>query len=476
MKEKPLDQEVNYLKDHADIIKPALDSNPDLKDYFDQVVRDHGNVDAQKVREVIEDVETQVFLLEKNESEYDALAKRVLLSSSDPLEFKTACALMDHLRQDRRCRGVGFLTDGVGGQDFKKVFKNQSGKTQFKSFKGDQVFGKDEDDESYDRATPVLYDALKTAENSPYDVALVPLESSDTPSGSLLYSAKSTFGAKKLYLIFDGWGGMTADSSFVKNFKKMDEIDGIMCNDELAQKILQHQLPEELRSKILVTGTPVTDSLELDRAEEYAQNGRDRLNLKPEDIAVLFLGDISTYHKTNNQVNPRINEETFSQTLAAMIEVAQAQPEKKFSLLLRPHPRDPNKEELFALSQQSLPENLKIITAGRDEVSMQEAAYAADIITSIVSTESFLAPTRGKRGVFLGYKQSGLGGKVLEGLYGSDLVKSIDLAKNFDVVSEPKEFFQLLADYQRSSEESPERSQSTAGNSINRIMDIALKD
>jgi hypothetical protein len=323
---------------------------------------------------------------------------------------------------------------------------------------------------------PVLSDAMKTAENDPYDVALVPVDPRNSPNSPLLFGGKSVFGAKKLFFIATGWVGVGGTDLFDKDrFKQMEEIDGIFCNDDLAKKILLHQLPEYPPEKIYTTGTPVVDALEIEKGPEYAKQGREKLHIDEGTIGVLYLGDVSPApNSADSNLNPRINEETFLSTLDSMIELAKSRPEKKFALMVRPHPRDPNRQEMLQSTRPDIPDNLHVTPA--TDISIQEATYSADATASIVSTENFLAPLRGKQGIFLGYDKPGFGSDALKKLYDQEIMEIIKNNENLAIASSPNEFAQIVDIVQHQPVKKEQQEISHRPNSIDTILNHILHE
>lgn len=455
-----------FIQQHAEQIIPVLDDGEEkdrVKQYFKETAEHPGGIadfalTKEQTDKTLEQFETKVFLCEKPGKEHNPDAKRVLLTASEQLAFNTMLPIIAALKSDRRCKAIELLTDSLAGKQFEKL--------------SDASFKRVDD-----KSLPVLIDALKPAEKEPFDVAITAVERLDTPNEVALFGGKSVFGAKKLYFLSSGWGGVGGSMELFgsERGKHMDKIDGFFCADKLAKRILLRQLPDLPEDKIFLTGVPATDGLELHKGGEHREKGRIRLGLSNNDLVVLYLGDISVdYKKIVPTANPRINEETFNQTRDAIVRLAKEQPEKHIVLAVRPHPVDPNKEELLKPYSQSLPPNLKIVPAQREVISMQEAAYGADIIISIVSTENFLAPLRGKKAVFLGYKESGLGDKVLEKVYGRELMEIIGQDENIVIVSSPDELTAELKEYGRAERKEEKIPKPPEVTSVDKILDIAL--
>lgn len=448
-REPHLEEELCFIQEHAKEIVPITDDRETMG-----LVERHTGVgdvlvDERRVKNILEQFETKVYLLEKDEQEYDSRAKRVLLTASEPLAYNTIAPILESLKSDRRARAITLLTDNVAGKRFE-----ERGNLDFRRIR--------------DHTKPVLADVP-----SPFDVAIAAVEPPNSAHAVALYGGKSVFGAEKLYFIASGWSGVGGTKLFERErARTMDEIDGMFCNDELAKRILLRQLPDYPTERMHTTGTPSVDALELERASEYTREGRRKLRLDEETLAVLHLGDISAdYRRLMPEVDERINEKTFEHTVEAMVRLAEDQPERKFALLIRPHPRDPNKEELLAMGERQLPGNLRVIPATGPEISMQEAAYAADVVVSIISTENFLATVRGRKAVFLGYE--GLGDAPLERTYGQELLAVMNAAPSLRTVSSPRELASYLKACPRASEV-PVPLTSHGKSAAEKILDIAL--
>lgn len=294
-------EKVAFIKEHEDEIKPIISNSA---------------INQERVEIILKEFETKVFLCEKQDHEHNSDAKRVLVTASQPLAFITIDTIIEQLKIDPRCKAIGLLTDNVAGKKFED--KNDS------SFK-----------RIYNKNLPVLVDALKTAEKEPFDVILAVVDTINSPQSVALFAGKSVFGAEKLYFISSGWIGAGSKSSFQsERAKNMDEIDEIFCTDQLSRRILLNQLKEFPKDKVFITGTPIIGALEIDKAKEYTQTGRKKLGIDDNELAVLYIGDTSAdYQRQGLDIDKRINEKTFSETLEAMIKLAEAESEKNLPYL-----------------------------------------------------------------------------------------------------------------------------------------------
>ena len=269
----------------------------------------------------------------------------------------------------------------------------------------------------------------------------------------------------------DGWGGM---SNILRSEgkKNVEKIDGIFCNDELARDMILYALPEFSKEYVFITGSPVFDTLKEKDPKGFREAAKEKMGLKNEAISVLYLGDISLDHSKGYKTDKRINEKTFEYTLNAIIKLAEAEPSREFVFLVRPHPRDSNKEELLAiLNRHTSPGNLQFKSAGVKDCSMQEARYASDIVASIGSTENFFARKLGRGAIFLSYPDN-LGEKVLRKIYGEEILEQI--GKNdpmIKVAYSPEEVTSFLSNFEKPLDEFPALE---TGDSVKIILDKIL--
>ncbi len=403
MHETAFDEKVGFINEHANEIAPLLSVYDNMNTHE---VRDEATADR-----LLERFETKAYRFDKQKEEYDTEAKRVVISFSDPSDFSAEMPIIERLMSDRRCSGVSVVTDNVAGVGFAKFAHEHPQFIQEHSVvKANNIDPHDD---------PVFLDINRAIDDA--DIAIVGLESTNAPSGIMLFNAKSMFGAKKLYVMNGGWVGLGAKIDSFEQMGMMDEMDGMFVNDALAAKITRSQIPDVMKEKIFETGTPALDALEVTKGKEFESRGREILGITEDEIALLYCGDISNgYDQIDPEASKRINEETFFKTLESIIDASKNSPAKKFVLMVRPHPRDGNKEELLQ-PRLELPPNLRIVHATKEVISMQEAGYAADTLFSIISTENIMQTLRGKESIFLGYRDPGLGYNTLKIVYGDDL-------------------------------------------------------
>lgn len=410
------EDKLRYIRERADEIIPITSQ----KDLVRAVVEADNGVSRfpqDTVEQVIEEAETNVFFFENEDAKSGA--KRVLITMDTPGSYVGLLPIIRALTHDERCRSVEVLASGSAAKLF---VESGIGFTRVR-----------------DSGKPVLYDALKLTEGNPIDVVFASVSTKNGPETAALLGGKSNFGATRLFVVVDGWG---SNRAIISNAILTKQIDGIFCNDELARQILVKQAPAIPSEKIYATGTGQLESLELDRAEEFRRFGRQKLSLDDETTAFLYLGDISTDYKVimPDKADPDISEKTFRKLLAAFEEVAKRNPEKKFALLVRPHPRDSRQRELFQMAERAvLSSNAIVKLATNDVCSFNEAAYASDAVASIMSTENFRAPLRGQQVIFLGFAGDGMGADGLEAVYGRDILSILRETTGVKIISSTQE-------------------------------------
>jgi len=444
-----LEDRINFLRKYSSEVRPTI-QDASTMDFLEGAGEE---VTEGQLNAILEKFETKVFTLEKQESECTPDAQRILLTVDNPGAYNAIAPLVSQLLADVRCSGMVVLTSGVAGSNFESQF----GRTF------NQI--RDGDKRVIDDISEVV-----SGTNVP-DIVIASLSNDNGPESIALYAGKSVFGAKKIYVIFEAWMGL--GSVFGKNKQNMDKIDGFFCNDELAKKIILNYLPQFEEGGIHVTGTPVLDSLEIDKANSYRQQIRDRFGIGEDVHSILYLGDVSADYKSmNGTFDPRINEKTLEKTVASIKQLALANPEKQYAVLLRPHPRDPNKEELYnILKLQDLPPNVTFVDARSSILSINEATYSADTIVSILSTENNLAPLRGRESIFLAYEDAGLGGDALKSMYNKEIIDLIASMPGVSVVSSREGFVKSIND-------GPKRDTDTTftydGNASKKITEVIL--
>ncbi|PIR92252.1 hypothetical protein COU01_02765 [Candidatus Falkowbacteria bacterium CG10_big_fil_rev_8_21_14_0_10_44_15] len=461
-------EKINFIKKHKNEINPLVsdEQREILQQIFNEetkrtINKDEGVVQKQQetVEKIFEQYETKVFFLQKSPEDYDEGAQRILLTASDPYDFSIISALAKELETDRRCRYIGLATDNVAGQEFEQILQENSldiSKSNWREIKGGDI--RDVGSQAtYNKDYPVIADMLKmnvpdektkehTKEES-MDVVIGVNASKNSPIGGLLHSAKSSFGADKLLLIV-GWNGVGGGNrDAIEKGEGMEKIDTILCPDELAQAVVKRQLPDFPLEDIVVTGTPQIDAIrEANKsADKYAQQSREALGISEDAVAIAYLGGRSSDHEDMEDINLQVNEITCERTVAAVIELAKKNSDISYALLLRPHPRDPNKDEFLRQIEQEVPDNIKIMPATGDQINMTNLGYAADIVISMGSTENFYAVLRNRQSIFLGFEEDNLGGNILRHDYDLESLKAIAESPSMKIAHSPNELQSILS-------------------------------
>jgi len=359
---------------------------------------------------ITEKDETKLFSLEKSFANPEA--KRVMVTFDNPGAYNGLAPIVDALVRDPRCKGVSVLTSGWGSRQFRKD-------ERAKSFKEIPPVT----DLAHPARETVFADILQESETSRYDIVLASGSAKDGPESAALFAGKANFGASTLFFFIDGWG---TTSWLTEATSRAEEnaplIDGIFCCDEMAKRLAMRALPGIPVEKFRVSGSPVIDGLYVENSEEFTETARRKLGLAPDEVAVLYAGDVPGDYGADMQIDgEHIDMRSLDRVIEAMRHAAQKEPQKKFALLVRPHPRNApeyQKEQVRHASSAQVPPNMAVRDASYPDVSIQEARYAADAVASIVSTENFLMPRIGRPAISLALSEAGMGGAVIRKLYG----------------------------------------------------------
>src|SRR3989344_1797662 len=214
----------------------------------------------QRTDQEIEQRETNVYTFENPDANEGA--KRVLVASNDLGSFNAVKHVIRSLVTDPRCRGITALASGLALENFKKEFSHF-----------EHVREKDVSEDGSERVQSVFEDVGGLAEKRPVDVALLSLSTRDGPEIPMLFAGKDVFGARKTFVIVDGWGKVGGPFARTKA-ENMEHIDGIFCNDEFEKTLVESSLPGYPPDRIYAYGTPVLEHLQLDKAAEYRRETR----------------------------------------------------------------------------------------------------------------------------------------------------------------------------------------------------------
>lgn len=449
-----------FIKNHAQEIKPLLGDEErriiqNLEEESEFANNERTN---QELAEILETFETRVYLYEKDDAAPDA--KRFVLAASEPLAYQTVMPLLERLKRDPRCAAIGFITDNVSGKRFAEC--------------NDPDFVRLHDD-----TKTVLYDILRMVEQKPFDIAVACIDPPNAPQSVLLHAAKGTLGAKKLYFIAGGWAGLGAEggAEAVKS-KTREVVDGIFCNDELAKFLIQKDDPLFPEDKIYPIGTPALDSLELEKVAEYNERGRREHGISEDAYVIFYGGGIQKTFAELYGSRLDIEQVTLYETAQALLRVASENPEQQFALILRSHPReDPDaRAAIYSLSGIEFPSNITLVSGHRDDwANVNEINAVADVVVSLVGTDTLFARFRGKDGVFLAYEGKGLGADLLETVYPNGGVDAIRKTPGVTLVSSPENFAQFLkqkiAETKQQKSAPPKISDPTGA-----VLDVMLKE
>lgn len=349
--------------------------------------------------------------------------------------------LVELLERDEQCAGITLLADNIAGKKF--VAENDP---HFRVVPSSEH--------------PVFADIPE----GPYRAALVLDEGENAPSSVLLYGAKSVFGAERVYYLSLGLFGRVAKNIFNSSVSKHNEIDFVLSLDEFSKQMFCDVLdvPEE---KVIVTGTPLLEGLRVDEADSLRQQGRKTLGITDEAVALLYSGFPSGDFQSAGG-DPELNSLTFEQTLAGVVVAATTEPEKKFSLIVRTHPRARNVEPPL-IPTQELPHNMNVIDG--DGLTYEKAVYASDIICcNIYSTESLLARYRGREAAVFAFPGKGQLGEMLRENYGEKGEAVMRQSDRMTLIDSPQEVSEMVRNYQ------PREALPFQTNSLERIKNILL--
>lgn len=346
-------EKLGFIKRHGREIKPITKDLETLKAAEDMPA-DFETILDSKIEGVLEEFETKVFILEKSKSRPDQ--KKILVEADNPGAYGEIKTLIAALEQDDRCGGIIAVVSGIAAVSFQKDFG--------KVFS--QVREKDK---------PVLSDILEATQRKPVDAVVATLSAQNAPDSVALFGSKSSLGAKKLFLVLDGWGAPYWNKVLSENRNNLEKIDGIFCNDELAKSLFCDKFPDFPVDKIYAFGTPALDSLDIEHGDEYRKSGREKLGIDENTKVLLYLGCVSSEAKRIYGGREDVDEKTFQDTFRRVVKLAEENPDQNFVFALRPHPRDDKKEEKYQFARSiALPPNLSFKDGG-NVISMNEAAY-----------------------------------------------------------------------------------------------------
>lgn len=395
-------EKLKFITEHADEIKPTAADESATKD-IENVVEGR-SVDENKVDAILEGYETKVLTYERSNASPDA--SRILIEASQPANYGAGAPIIKDLIEDPRCVGITLLTDNAAGKDF-----------QESGLPLQQVrYSQKEHEES----------VLADIPGGPYDVALAFDEPQNTPQSVLLYGAKSVFGANKLYFFAGGLVGKATQRILSPDADPtMDTIDAIFVEDELSKRFLCEiaHVPE---ANILVTGSPLVEALEPEKAESLRAIGRKKLRISDTALVAFFSSIVSTdedFKKIGGAED--LNTRTYEETVAGVRIAAEHDPAREYVLIIRTHPRMLNVEPPLPIPT-NLPSNMRIVRGEREEVSFDEVVYASDVLCcNPLASDVLLAAYRGRVAAITAYAGENQSGQLCERIYGEEGIRII---------------------------------------------------
>lgn len=381
---KNLSEKLSFLKKHEDEVLPLV-SDPQTKEALSSV-----DMSESQVEDTLERFETKIFSFENKNAE---TGSRIMLEASQPASRTAVEQILSKLSQHRDCKGITLITDNIAGSTFAEAHPE---------FTPERTV-----DELLLGDIPHTPDACLVFAEEPIN----------SPSPMLLHSAKSIFGAKKLYLyITDTHISSNASSQFGEQQRRvMDTIDAILVPDEKTQTETATKLKFPVEN-IIVVGDPAIDKIKQEDQEKFRTEGRHLLNLDDQTTTLFYSGFPSSDYD-EICANPELNLQTFSHTLTGMRLAAMQAPEQSFALVVRAHPRDSQKAALLNLLSTPVPKNLKLIDG--NSINYQHVIYASDGIACIASsTEHQMGKYRGRKVLLVAYEGKNGSGDVTQAMYG----------------------------------------------------------
>lgn len=391
----PVNDDVRrFLRRHEREWKPLVDVK--VHEAVRGFLNKHGKARKAGVESALESYATVLYTRVNRLAKSDGA--HLLFSAQDPGAYALVKDFLLELDGDRRWHRIGLL------------FSGQARRALYDDFPGRYA--------EFPRGKQGLFaDLLRYSKRHPIDCAVTTPSSVNGPESVIFAGGKSILGAKRLFSVCD-WNGIVSNRLECP-WSDSDPLDGILCNDVLTKDLIRIQRPE-LRSDMLhVCGTAI-GSLRVDDPASFTANARNGLGLEDDEIACLYIGDV--FHENDRTRFPRIDKlfvvKTLAVTAKALSQAARVECGKRYVLMLRPHPRDSDRDGwASAVAKIRLPKNLRILPAIPEEVPIQVARYAADAVMGIHSTENFLAPHIGRKSFILAYPGPGLSGDLLGGFF-----------------------------------------------------------
>ena len=409
-------EKITFLESHKTEILPLLEE--DEREQFLKLLQERNEEERNEfVDSLLERFETKLFTY--TPATDAGTGQRVLVTTDAPGSYRATQPILHALAHDERVKGITALVSGIAGKQFHTEFP------EFVQKRGEGM---------------VLTDVIEEAKHEPVDVIVSTLTVQNGPESLTTLGGTSHLGAKKNFLMIDGWG-VVGTTCAPERISELEKLDGIFCNDEFAKAILATRLPNFPQERIHAVGLPGAEHLEVEKADVYRRETREKLGISKQAYVVLYLGDVSSDYDALD-VPHDSNVQTFRKTMDALGQFSDAHPEREIVLIVRPHPRgigNPDGEEL--LRPTNVHERIRVVN-GMKPLSINEVSYAADTIVSIMSTENLFAPMRGRQSVFLGYE--GIGDVVLADTYGAELVSVLDTMEGVTRIQTEQELITVL--------------------------------
>lgn len=402
-------EKFKFLASHQREIQPLTSE--------DAVIDSKDN--PERIQQLLETYETKVLTYTRPGT--DGREGKILLEASQPANRAVIEPLVEKLKNNPECEGITLLADGLAG----KAFVEESLLSFEVAPTGD---------------TPIFSDIP----SGPYRSALVIDDAQNSPAESFSYSAKSVFGAEKLYYLSLGLFGPQEQKILGnKANATRDQFDAVLTADEFVKDMLVSvlQIPPE---RVVVTGSPLLESVKRDDADTVRTAARQRLAINDDVRTVLYSGFPSA-DLASMGADVALNKLTFEKTLAGLREAAKNAPETKFAFIVRTHPRARSVEAPLSFEGEVL-SNLQIIDG--NDITYDEAIYASDIIgCNILSTESLLARYRGREAMVFAYDGKGETGNIVDAIYGNEGFTTLQESDRMNLVQTPNDVAQMLTSF-----------------------------
>ena len=428
-------EKLSFVKEHAKDIQPTATDQSAIED-----VMKERPVEKERIDALLERYETKVLTYERSDKVLGA--SKILFEASQPANYAVAAPLIEELIKDPRCAGITLLADNVAGQQF------EESDIPLRPIRSE--------------GAPVMADIPA----GPYEVALIFDEPANTPAPVLLYGAKSVFGAKKLYFFAGGLIGEGTQHILAPDAdQKMDAIDAIFVNDQLSKQLLcgMARVPEE---KVIVTGSPLIESLEPEKAGMVRTAVREKLHIADSAFVAFYAGVVSADFKESGGES-NLNMHTYKETLEGVQMAAEHDPAREYVLVVRTHPRARNIESLPVPSE--LPANMRIV--GGEDISYDEVVYAADVLCcNPLSSELLLAAYRGRTMAVFAYQGEHQFGQLCERIFGAQGMRIIRDSGRAVFIESPQGLAAILEKHT----ESPQPLPKPFGSAREKIKEILL--